>query len=235
MNNIAEQHKNNPGTEEITLYTAAPVHEEDEKNPDAQVATLKFTQLDKQRSLGKKLVLFDNKQLSVSEYALKSKRQYWVNLGFVNEKPEMKWLIAWPWLGTMLTTSAFAALSAAIAAKPMLGIDRWTAIGACLLFFGFSVLSTFALFRKSRRILQFYSLNGKTKVLELLFNNPARDNFVNFTQSLVKRIQLAQQKQHLGKKETLAAELAMHRQLMQNNIIDASEYEAAKTRLFSMH
>lgn len=235
MNNIAEQHKNGMDSEEITLYTAAPVHEEDEQNPDAQVATLKFTQLDKQRSLGKKLVLYDNKQLSVSNYALKSKDQYWLNLGFVNAKAEQKWLIAWSWLGSTLTASAFAALSAAIAVKPLLGIDKWTAIGVSLLFVGICVLSAFALFRKSRRVLNFYSLNGKAKVMELLFNNPSRDAYNQFTKTLVQKIQLAQQKQHLGKKETLAAELAMHRQLMQNNIITAEQYEAAKKRLFSMH
>jgi len=235
MNNIAQQHKNGAAPEEITLYDSAPEFDEELQNPEAQAATLKFTQLDKQRSLGKKIVLYDNKQLSVSDYALKGKRQYWLNLGFLHPQAVSKWYIAWTWFGVTMAASALAAVASAIAAQPIFGIDRWTAVGIALLFFGVSILSAFALYRKSRHVLKFFSLNGKIAVLELLYNNPNNELFNAFSRQLLEKISAAQQTQHLAKKESLAAELAMHRQLMQNKIIAAGEYEIAKSRLFSMH
>ena len=236
MNNIAEQHKNASGTEEITLYSAMPEEFEDQQqSSEEKVATLKFAQLDKKRSLGKKFLLYDNKQLSVSDFTLKAKRQYWVNLGFVNPKALAKWHIAWPWFWTSLAFSLGAAAAAAIAVRPLFGIERWSAIGVCVILAGLSVLCAFTLVRKTRHVLSFYSANGNIPVMEVLYNNPDRSIFNQFKQQLLERINSARQLQHLAKDETLAAELAMHRQLKEHKIITTEEYEAAKARLFSMH
>lgn len=236
MNNIAEQ-DNTDSSEEITLYSAVSTHDEpDETNtPDPQAATLKFTQLDKARSLGKKFILYDNKQLSVADYQLKSKRQYWVDLSFLQNKAQLKWHVAWAWFWLWLGFSLLSGIAAAIAMHPMFGVSMGHAAAAALVLACVGVLSLFALYRKSRRVLRFFTLHGKLPVLELLYNNPERKVFTQFVEALVNRIQQAHSKQYLSKDESLAAELAQHRQLMQHQIISGEQYEEAKTRLFSMH
>jgi len=236
MNNIAQQHKKHSGPEEITLYSSMPEElQEEQQDAESLVATLKFTQLDKRRSIGKKLVLYDNKQLSISDYALKSKREYWLNIRYMHPKALAKWHIAWKWLGATLVSSALASVAAAVAAKPIFNIDRWTAAGVSVLFIGLTVLSAFTLYRNSRHVLNFFSLNGRIPVLQLIYNNPDREQFNKLINNLQERIKASQQKQHMAKNEALAAELSMHRQLMQNKIIGESAYNMAKSRLFSMH
>jgi len=240
MNNIAPQHKNpadpKQESEEITLYSSVPDElDEPQSDIESHTATLKFAQLDKKRSIGKKLVLYDNKQLSVADYNLKYKRQFWLNLAFVHPKAQAKWNIAWTWLGFSLLFSALTAGAVTLIQQPLFGIDRWTAVGVSLLFLGLCVLCVFTLVRKSNHVLNFYSLNGKIQVMQLLYNNPTRELFNQASKTLLEKIDAAQRAQHLARNEALAAELAMHRQLMQNNIINAEDYEIAKSRLFSMH
>jgi len=235
MNNIAQQNKNGTAPEEITLYSATPELDEDQEAPQSENATLKFFQLDKQRSFGKKFILYDNKQLSISDYTLKTKRQYWFNISYLNASPRAKWQIAWVWGILVLIFSSLAAATSAIVVKPIFQIDRLNALGVAVLCFGFSVLCAFALYRRSLRVLRFYSLNGNVPVFELLFNNPDRATFTQFSQQLQNKIQSAQNRQHLPKNDSLAAELAQHRQLLQNKVISNEVYESVKSRLFSLH
>jgi hypothetical protein len=244
MNNSTAQEDNtqngssrDEGSEEITLYSAVSTHtEEDENNvPDTQAASLKFTQLDKARSLGKKFILYDNKQLSVSEYQLKSKRQYWVELSYLQDKAQSKWHIAWAWFWMWLGFSILSAIAGSVALYPIFAISVAQASAAALILACVSVLCLFALYRKSHRVLRLFTLNGNLPVIELLNNNPNRKVFNQFVQALQKRIQLAHSKQYLSKDERLAAELAQHRQLKQHKIITAEQYENAKNRLFSLH
>lgn len=167
--------------------------------------------------------------------ANKKTLDYTVDLTFLDPTPVRSRNIDWLFLNTALGLLAVTFLLytyVQASAFPVLE-SPWFPL-LILLGAGAFIAVLIGLHRSSDRIL-FYSRHGRAPLVDLLNNNPGKNEFQDFLQDLEQRIRQAQEGAYPNTREHLAAELREHRRLKDEAIISVEEYETVKRRILGSH
>ena len=200
-----------------------------EKIPIEHV-NFEFEQASKLHGLYRKITIFNDTHCHQS---VKNKHQrkykYRIDIAFLDPRPFRTRVVAWNWLiaGGVLIVLAMA--------LPLLGLVSTSSINAlglllCLVIAG--VLCLLAFFFKTRDKVYFRSEFGKIRLIELINNNPDREQFRSFINKLVMQIKRCKTAKRLNQSRLLAHELRELRRLRDETIIPNMSYEKAKQLIF---
>lgn len=225
---------NEQAAEEITLY--ATDHTPD--TPDVQSAekiTLQLQQINKWKQQSLNAQLLDDKFLVINKFQRGRPMRFWVNILFLNPKPQRNHNINWRWgVASIIFLLLNALIITAENAFTISNSYPYFLSSTVLLSTGF-VVCLLMVVHKMKNVVEFSTLMGGISIVELNYNRPNKSEFKIFIQLLIQRIQAAQNDSYYDKSSHLAAELGEHRRLQDEKIIGKQTYEQAKNNILSQH
>lgn len=192
-----------------------------------------FRQQSKLKGIEREFTIFNDIQCYqrvVKKHA--GKQKFRINLSYLDPKPERDFILADNWL---ITAAISAVLSFLIVYAgwfsqhnlnhPVLIIMAIASVCFCCIAFLIAILRT-------NDRLVFYSRFGHAPILEFINNNPEKEHFKTFINTLQKHIVHAQNTAAIPVTDQLTLEIQELRRLKNETVITESVYERAKRRIF---
>ena len=189
-----------------------------------------FAQINKLQGISRKLTIFNDTHCYQSiKNKHEGKYKYRIDLAFLDPRPIRVRMVPWKWL--------YASLALWILDAMLIFTDwlKTSSVGYLGLFIGITVtalLAMLAFFYYSRDTVYFRSQYGKINLVEIINNNPDKDNFRKFITKFVMQINRCKTAKSISQDKFLASELQELRRLKDETVIPGSSYEMAKKRIF---
>lgn len=215
-------------SEDITLFT-------DEEQVTVRNINQEFRQENKLRGIVREFTIFNEMhcyQKVIRKHG--GKQKFRVNLSILDPEPRHEYKLADSWLvvaaisaivGFLLIYLGWFRSGPPLLNQQLLFILTSLSISFCLIALLIAMLKT-----HDRLIIS--SKCGRAPVLELMNNNPDKDSFTEFMDSLSRHILLSRRNISSSPTELLAMELKELRRLKHENVINGDDYEKAKKRIF---
>lgn len=177
--------------------------------------------------------LIDGRELQVSKKGKKTQQAYSIDILSLQDKSEKLYSIAWKWLFSSITV--FIVMLILLKVLPLyLEADRNLYLGITLFIGIVGTLFCFTQFWKhTSRKQVFHSRNGHIPVIEIRAGKPSKKIFSNFIDVVEKRIKKFRHHMKVPEDKQLTGEMKMLRRLCNDGVISKTDYEKAKTKLFS--
>lgn len=193
------------------------------------------TTLRQQTRLGqaREFQIINNKEIRIILPGKSKQKTTTVSLLALGEKSSYHIHVAWGWI--IMALLVVAGLAGYFSAKQQFGFylgigESILVISAGLIILACGVLFVSALSRK--RI--FYSRNSHIPLFDIMVNNPSHHEYHQFLNLLNSYIAKTRQFRQLSLQQQMAGELRMIRRLVSEGILEQSDYDRAKGRLFAI-
>ena len=221
-------------TEEILLESEDDVSLGPSEESFARV-TAQLLQVQKWKRVGLGTRILDNRFLFVKQYHNRKTATYWVDLLFMDPQPQRDRFVDWRWglwaLGLLALAGGLLALEYYFQLSAKFGYFNSIAVLLATL----AVLCVLSMIYTSRNAVLFHTHHGRVPILALAYNNPSKEAFQTYIETLKLCIEQVQAQHAHKSANRLASELAEHRRLKDEKAISESAYEAAKNRILSQH
>jgi hypothetical protein len=177
--------------------------------------------------------LVDGRELQVLKTGKKNEQRYSIDILALQDKSKKVFIIAWKWL--VASISIFLVMLLLLKfLPPLLNENRNLYLGI-ILFTGLvgSIFSLVRFWKYTARKQVFHSLNAHIPVIAFNIGRPSKQVFSEFIANLEKRITKFRKHMDLAMDKQLTGEMKMLRRLADAGIISKTDYEKAKTKLFS--
>jgi len=205
--------------------------------PTSENTTYKFNQFSKLKGWNDHFSIFKDKYLHIEKNSkLKKKEGFWVDLSFIDPKPEKFIQLSIPWLMSCCITSLISGALIIFAWDKVI-LDSFPD-AVPILAIGLAAVSVifFILFiQHSKSTLHYYSRAGRINYLQLHHNSPNKHTFSNIITKIDEHISLSSISLNQADKSYAALELQEHRRLKEKGQISNEEYESAKSRILKLH
>ena len=219
--------------EQITLYS--PEYNSGNEDITLDNITHELLQTNNWKEQQKLFRIFDNKYLNVGEKSAKATTSFIIKLSLLNARPVHKRIIGFKYFFMGLALFFFAwATYYLIQIRAPYFTSLYMYAAVALLVSAGAILLVYMV-KRTKNILVFYSEHGRIPIVEMLFRNPDKTSFQQFTNELINCIQSSKTENYYTDSQLLAAELSEHRRLRDEGILSSKQYEKAKARIFSSH
>ncbi len=207
----------------ISLYS------DDEYTTDLVVKEVfgELVQKDRLKGITRKYAIVNVHYLMVEERSLVAKSVYWIDLGYLSDKPKRRLIVKWKWLAA--ATALALSTAATYLSIPFLEFPYRVPILAGLL--AGTALSAFycvyVFIHNSRYRQIYFSRTGNVPFVELMPGNPDSKRYRQFIDTIQEHMLLARRKEP-DRSKALARELREHRRLHDAGIINDRQYTRAK-------
>ena len=189
-----------------------------------------FEQSSKLHGTDSKLTIF-NDTYCYQSIKNKHRRKYKfrLDLAYLDPRPFRVRNIAWKWLNASLALWGMAAI---IVFAEWFDSSSVTSLG---LFSGIIIVALFTLllfFYRSENKVYFRSQYGKARLLEMIYSNPNKAQFLGFIKKFVAQIKASKTAKNMDQSKLLAAELKELRRLKDEVVVSEGAYEKAKRLIF---
>lgn len=215
--------------EDITLFT-------DDERVSVNKVNREFRQESKLKGLINEFTIFNDNQCYQKVIKKHGGRhKFRVNLSYLDPEPRRERKLADSWL----VTAAISAILAFLLIYLGWFSDNSAGLHTQLLYIllcttvSFSCIAFMIAILKTRDRLVIYSKCGRAPVLQLINNNPDRESFLKFMNCLSRHILLSRKNISCSATELLAMELKELRRLKDEGVINGSQYDISKQRIFS--
>jgi hypothetical protein len=202
---------------------------DDDYSSDLKVREVfaELVQQSRLKAVTRKYSIVNVHYLLVEERGKTANRKYWVDLGYLSDKPKRRLIIEWKWL----LTAAVSALVTVATYKsiPLLDFANKTLIlaGVLVVTALLTLSSLYVFFDKSRYRQVYYSRTGNVPFVELMPGRPDRKRYRQFMNILQEHLLLVRRKEP-DRGKSLARELREHRRLYDAGVISDRQYAGAK-------
>ncbi len=214
--------------EEITLFT-------DDEHVAVRTIDREFRQESKLKGIVREFTIFNGIQC-YQKVTRKhgGKHKFRVNLACLDPEPRRIYNLADNWLimGAIGLVLSFLLVYLGWFRTPPLQISNSLLYILTSVALSFSIIALLLALLKTRDRLVIYSKCGRAPVLELINNNPNKQQFMEFMDSLSRHILLSRRGISSSPTELLAMELKELRRLRDEHAIKEDQYESAKKRIF---
>ena len=224
--------------EQITLYT--PDYQSQEKEIEFKTVTHELLQTSSMKELQKLFRIYDNKFLNINEKTSGTLTSHNIRLSMLDPAPAKKFIFSFTSFILALMFFAVAFGTYKLIGHQIPGIpNRYVtspymystiALAAAL-----GMMFVVIMIKRSRRVLVFYSKNGRTPIVELLLRNPDKRTFNNFILELISCVRAITANNYYTDTQIMAAELSEHRRLRDEGLLVHAAYEKAKNRILNSH
>jgi hypothetical protein len=193
---------------------------------------IEIFQVDPFHSASSHYAIFDSWFLSIHiKRPFKKARRHWLNLAFLDPTPHLLTLIDRRSLYAAIGSSAVTLIMLLVGSvMPTLWSERaWAETSILML--ATSVIAFYVFFQRSRSLVRFHSRHGDVVMLELSSHLPSRQEFREFLQALIQRIQAAHRLQTGKPHQKLGAELCEHRRLKDAGVLTQDAYDSAREKI----
>jgi len=224
--------------EQITLYT--PDYQTQDDRIVFNAVTHELLQTSNMKEIQKLIRIYDHRYLNINEKNSSNISSYNVRLSMLDPAPVKKFVFAFKFFFLSAVFFAIAAgtykmIGFNIPLIPSRYLTNPYMYSIIALASALGVMFAVIMIKRSRKVLIFYSRNGRTPILELLLRNPDKRTFNNFILELISCIRSITANNYYTNAQILAAELSEHRRLRDEGLIRNSAYEKAKNRLLNSH
>jgi hypothetical protein len=177
--------------------------------------------------------LVDGRELQVIKSRKKNEQRYSIDILALQEKSKKTFVIAWKWL--IASVSFFLVMLLLLKFLPQVLGENRNLYLAIILFSGLigSVLCFIQFWKHTSRKQVFYSCNAHVPVISFNIGKPSKDVFTDFITRLEHRIKKFRQHMSIPMDKQLTGEMKMLRRLTDAGVMSQSEYETAKSKIFS--
>jgi len=224
--------------EQITLYT--PDYQSQDKEIEFNTVTHELLQTSSMKELQKLIRIYDQKYLNINEKTSGTISSHNVRLSMLDPAPKKKFIFAFTSFVLAIIFFAIAIGTYKLIGQQIPGVPSqyFTSpyiYSVIALTSAMGMMFVVIMIKGTRRVLIFYSRNGRTPILELLLRNPDKRSFNNFILELISCIRAITANNYYTDNQILAAELSEHRRLRDEGLIGNSAYEKAKNRILNSH
>ena len=224
-------------SEQITLYT--PDYQSQDDNIVFNAITHELLQTSNMKEIQKLIRIYDHRYLNINEKNSRKISSFNVRISMLDPAPVKKFLFAFKHfllavVFFVIAAGAYKLIGTNIPFIPSRYLTNpymYSVIALASALGMFTVI----MIKRSRKVLIFYSRNGRTPILELLLRNPDKRTFNNFILELISCIRSITSNSYYTDAQILAAELSEHRRLRDEGLIRNAAYEKAKNRLLNSH
>ena len=224
--NIETNEINLQSTDDSTLFS-------DQEKIKVEEVNFEFSQAHKLRGIYRDLMVFNNRHCYQS---IKNKHQrkykYRVDLAFLDPRPFREKTRAWGWLYAGIGLLAFTLVlgylgwfSGIVSANSIYQM-------AFILSAAAGIMSLLLFFHKFQDKVIFRAEYSKVRLIELLNNQPDKQQFNQFLSAFVSKIKEAKKDPGLDPTRAITSELKDLRRLKDDLVLSPKRYERAKGRLF---
>ena len=222
MYHQATAEKINPASRNVTPSLA---------RSDLRKITLKLLQLNNLKDKQRLICVFDQKVLKLTEKSSSQTRSYMIDLSLLDEAPRRVYNINLKFLTAFLTLEV---ITYAVYVLKTIGLGFLSSSyinAAIALLAASSVIMLLLAVKSFNNKWVFYTLNGRTPILELFNNNPNRKIFQKIFSGLIANISRARSENRLTAAQRQAKEVSEHRRLRDEGILTQEQYEKAKANI----
>lgn len=177
-----------------------------------------------------RVTFLDNRTLRIDSEYKNKKTSYRIDVIALKVKHRHRVTFAWPWLAAAVIL--FALLLAEISYSFMFPAEpAWLAIAGEIAIGILSVICLAVFIKSSQGKYVFKSRHAKVPLLDIWSGQPSGKAVKAFVKLVEQRIDNAHNHMNLTKEQQITGEIKMLRRLMEENILQASDYEAARARL----
>jgi hypothetical protein len=220
--------------EQITLSSSEAVQGQPTE-ASFQNVTLQLAQINKWKRQGLSAQVLEDKFVFIKKYHNGKTKQYWLNLLFLNPQPEFKRIIDWRWgIASFLMILVAVLIITADNAFDLSRVFSYVVSAVILLLTGASI-TLLVMLQRMRNSVTFSTVNGCVPVIELTNNKPSKAAFETFISAFCQRIGQTKKSNTFNHNSLLAAEMAEHRRLHEEGVLEETHYQKAKRRLLAQH
>jgi hypothetical protein len=226
---------NTQPSEDILLHASGTFPDEAQEPTEESFkkVTQEISQTQKWRHRSLAAQILEDRFISVKQFRNRKRKDYWLNLFYINPQPKKTIDIAWKWgiAGLVFPGIAYALYSMG----DLIPLSRVYLISGMVASVTLAIVSVLIMIQRSEIKLTYETNKGGAPVLGLAYNNPTKKEFREFVKKLNHSIQQLQSQDHRDQADLLAAEMHEHRRLKEANILTEETYEIAKNKILAQH
>ena len=202
----------------------------DKENIPVDHVNFEFEQNSKLRGVHRQLTIFNDTHCYQS---VKNKHQrkvkYRTDIAYLDPRPFRQKFVAWKWLYAFITLIA---LDVAMAYGGLIDTSSLNFMGLFIAVTMVALMTLLAFFYHSHDRVFFRTQYGRVKVVELMNNNPDKEEFRGFITKFNQQIKKSKTAKNFTENKFLTRELQELRRLKDESMILEEDYEVAKRRIF---
>ena len=182
---------------------------------------------------GIKIQLKKQRELRVEKHSKRGSTKYTIDLLALGDKSKQKVILGWQWFVAGL--AAIFLMIACLNFLPILEESTLYQAATYVLGLGLGAACFFMAVKGTSRKQIFFSRKANIPLVELVINNPSKNEFNSFIKLVEKCIGSSREGLNISMNNQLAGEMKMIRRLSEEGVVSPSVYKKAKDVLMKMH
>jgi len=182
---------------------------------------------------GIKILLKKQRELRIEKQNKRGSKKYTIDLLALGDKSKQKIILGWQWFVAGL--AAILSMIACLYFLPILDESTFYLAATYVLGLGIAAACFLMAAKGTSRKQIFFSRNANIPLVELIINNPSKNEFNSFVRLVEKCIGSSREGLNISKNNQLAGEMKMIRRLSEEGVVSPSIYKKAKAVLMKMH